>query len=187
MLSAHDGALKNLLQHKIIIRTVRVMACRALRIGKVFMHLPGPDLCFIVAVETEFRRLRNKEKRPPGSVGLVADAASARGDRTMHVLFVNIQIVAVQAQCFQWQYEPVAAPSLMTCVAHMCGVRAMEAAPGLYGLFVRQRSLPFSIRGHCSCGIDGFGHTVKKKAQSPVPRLRRTSGQDDKSYETSDE
>lgn len=157
------------------------MTIRALRAGCGSMNFPPLDLCLVVAVKAEGRRIRNEEKGFSRAVGIVTNPASTRGDGPVNVLLISIQFVAVQAQLFHGQDKLVAATSQVTCFAQSCCIGAVRA--DLHDVFFRQGP-PF-IAGYDLRGAFGVGYAVKKKAQRPVPGLRRTSEYDERCQDAS--
>jgi hypothetical protein len=147
------------------------------------MYLPRIDLGLVMAVKAEGRWIRNEEKGFSRAVGIVTDAASTRGNGPVNVLPIRIQFVAIQAQLFHGQDEFVAAPSHVTCFAQSCCIGAVGT--DLHGIFFRQGP-PF-IAGYDRRVPFGVGYAVKKKAQRPVPGLRRTSDYDERCQDASNE
>src|SRR5512147_112459 len=107
----------NLLHHEILVRSMGVMTVRTLHIARRLMDLPCLHLNRIVAVEAESRRFRNEEIRFSRAVRIVADTASPRGNGTMNMFLIDIQVVAVLAQLFHGQDQFIAATRQMTRIA----------------------------------------------------------------------
>jgi len=63
-------------------------------------------------------------------MGFVADTAPSRGERSVDVLFLNVQNVTMHAQRFHGHDELIA-PSFVTALAHPCGIGAVVFEFGL--------------------------------------------------------
>jgi hypothetical protein len=120
-----------------------------------------------MTVIAEFLRLRDKEKRAPRAMRLMAYPASPHGQRTMDIFFGNIDHMTIQAEFFFWKYQRIC-PSLVTRLAHLGSIRAV------LGKF------PFGDSGLLTfLNFDYYfvrvRHTIEKKTQRFITAPRVTT------------
>jgi hypothetical protein len=150
------------------------------------MHLPLHYILFVVTVQAERLGIGHEKIRIGRSMRLMTNLAPARGNRSMNLLLAGEHngSMTAQAQFFNRGYEVIRARHVTT-TAQFSGKGSVFPVPDLSGI-----GILICVIGIIALRQDfllGVRHPIKKEAQRPVSRYRRTShnaknGNDAKNY-----